>query len=187
MTHLVVGGQPGVPSVLSTWPGSAPRSFRDPGGPSTRGPQSRPAPRGNAAALSVGGLASGGDDGASPPQLLINQSQWTPWPASPPGGSLAGARPSISGSEVPGAWGRELCLCPEAAQARVSSSFLPRHREEVEAAPPPLPTFRWGSESRAACLGHPAERGRSRPTGPHPLLHPPTHTLSPPQRLPGRG
>lgn len=32
MTHLVVGGQPGVPSVLSTWPGSAPRSFRDPGG-----------------------------------------------------------------------------------------------------------------------------------------------------------
>lgn len=184
MTHLVVGGQPGVPSVLSTWPGSAPRSFRDPGGPSTRGPQSRPAPRANAAALSVGGLASGGDDGASPPQLLINQSQWTPWPASPPGGSLAGARPSISGSEVPGAWGRELCLCPEAAQARVSSSFLPRHREEVEAAPPPTPHIQMGLREQS---GLPSRAGQEPAHRPAPPAPPPPHTLSPPQRLPGRG
>lgn len=186
MTHLVVGGQPGVPSVLSTWPGSAPRSFRDPGGPSTRGPQSRPAPRANAAALSVGGLASGGDDGASPPQLLINQSQWTPWPASPPGGSLAGARPSISGSEVPGAWGRELCLCPEAAQARVSSSFLPRHREEVEAAPP-TPHIQMGLREQSGLPGPPSRAGQEPAHRPAPPAPPPPHTLSPPQRLPGRG
>lgn len=52
--------------------------------------------------------------------------------------------------------------------------------------PPPLPTFRWGSESRAACPGHPAERGRSRPTGPHPLLHlPHTHSHLPSGSLAG--
>lgn len=186
MTHLVVGGQPGVPSVLSTWPGSAPRSFRDPGGPSTRGPQSRPAPRANAAALSVGGLASGGDDGASPPQLLINQSQWTPWPASPPGGSLAGARPSISGSEVPGAWGRELCLCPEAAQARVSSSFLPRHREEVEAAPPHSPHSDGAQRAERPARATQQSGAGAGPPARTPCSTPP-HTLSPPQRLPGRG